>query len=51
MMNTHRSIGRAVQALRLAEAAAIAHIVSEWWHLPHTDLAVWTTHMVMSSHR
>src|SRR5262249_42907663 len=22
----------------------------EWWHLPHTNLAVWTTHMVMSSH-
>jgi hypothetical protein len=41
---------RVVQALRVAAAAAIALLVSEWWHLPHTNLAVWTTHMVMSSH-
>ncbi|HEV3164721.1 MAG TPA: FUSC family protein [Isosphaeraceae bacterium] len=45
-----RSGSRTVQALRVAGAAAIALIVSEWWHLPHTNLAVWTTHMVMSSH-
>jgi hypothetical protein len=50
MIDTPRSSGRAVQALRVAAAAAIALIVSEWWHLPHTNLAVWTTHMVMSSH-
>jgi uncharacterized membrane protein YccC len=49
-MNTPRSSRRAVQALRVAAAAAIALIVAEWWHLPHTNLAVWTTHMVMSSH-
>jgi len=50
MMNARRSSSRTVQALRVAAAAAIALIVSEWWHLPHTNLAVWTTHMVMSSH-
>src|SRR5262249_43067464 len=49
-MDTPQSGSRAVQALRVAAAAAIALIVSEWWHLPHTNLAVWTTHMVMSSH-
>jgi hypothetical protein len=50
MMNDPRSSSRAVQALRVAAAAAITLIVSEWWHLPHTNLAVWTTHMIMSSH-
>ncbi|MBV8608628.1 MAG: FUSC family protein [Singulisphaera sp.] len=50
MMDAPRSSSRTVQALRVAAAAAIALIVSEWWHLPHTNLAVWTTHMVMSSH-
>src|SRR5260370_39694818 len=50
MRNAPRSSSRAVQALRVAAAAAIALIVSEWWHLPHTNLAVWTTHMIMSSH-
>jgi hypothetical protein len=45
-----RSSSRVVQALRVAAAASIALVVSEWWHLPHTNLAVWTTHMVMSSH-
>jgi riboflavin transporter FmnP len=50
MMDTPRSSSRAVQALRVAAAAAIALIVSEWWHLPHTNLAVWTTHMIMSTH-
>src|ERR1700739_879074 len=49
-MITPRSSSRAVQALRVAAAAAIALIVAEWWHLPHTTLAVWTTHMIMSSH-
>jgi uncharacterized membrane protein YccC len=39
-----------MQALRVAAAAAIALVIAEWWHLPHTNLAVWTTHMVMSSH-
>jgi uncharacterized membrane protein YccC len=49
-MITLRSSNRAVQALRVATAAAIALITAEWWHLPHTNLAVWTTHTVMSSH-
>jgi uncharacterized membrane protein YccC len=49
-MDAPRSSRRVVQALRVAAAAAIALVVSEWWHLPHTNLAVWTTHMVMSSH-
>jgi hypothetical protein len=49
-MDTPRSSSRTVQALRVAAAAAIALVVSEWWHLPHTNLAVWTTHMIMSSH-
>jgi uncharacterized membrane protein YgaE (UPF0421/DUF939 family) len=49
MMNAPRSSSRTVQAIRVA-AAAITLIVAEWWHLPHTNLAVWTTHMVMSSH-
>jgi hypothetical protein len=31
-------------------AAAIALLVAESWHLPHTNLAVWTTHVVMSAH-
>ena len=50
MINARRSSSRTVQALRVAAAAAIALIVAEWWHLPHTNLAVWTTHRVMSSH-
>jgi uncharacterized membrane protein YccC len=49
-MPTPRPSSRAIQALRVAAAAAIALIVSEWWHLPHANLAVWTTHMIMSSH-
>jgi hypothetical protein len=49
-MGRSPSSRRVVQALRVALAAAIALVVSEWWHLPHTNLAVWTTHMVMSSH-
>jgi hypothetical protein len=39
-----------VQALRVAAAAAIALVIAEWWHLPHTNLAVWTTHMGISYH-
>jgi hypothetical protein len=31
-------------------ATTISFNVSEWWHLPHADLVVWTTHMVISSH-
>jgi uncharacterized membrane protein YccC len=50
MMDAFRSSRRAVQALRVAAAAAIALVVSESWHLPHANLAVWTTHMIMSSH-
>jgi uncharacterized membrane protein YccC len=50
MTNAHRLSRRTIQALRVAAAASIALLVSEWWHLPHTNLAVWTTHMVMSSH-
>ncbi len=38
-----------VQALRVGAAAAIALVLVEWWHLPHANLAVWTTHIVMSS--
>jgi uncharacterized membrane protein YccC len=49
-MSTPASNSRAIQALRVAAAAAIALVVAEWWHLPHANLAVWTTHMVMSSH-
>ena len=39
-----------VQALRVSVAAALTLILAEWWHLPHANLAVWTTHMVMSSY-
>src|SRR4029077_1132082 len=49
-MSTPGSKSRALQALRVAAAAVIALVVAEWWHLPHANLAVWTTHMVMSSH-
>jgi uncharacterized membrane protein YccC len=49
-MDTLRSSRRVAQALRVAAAAAVALVVAEWWHLPHANLAVWTTHMVMSSH-
>lgn len=50
MTTALRSSGRTIQALRVAAAASIALLVAEGWHLPHTNLAVWTTHMVMSSH-
>src|SRR5262249_15473434 len=50
-MDSPRSSSRALQALRVAAAASIALVVAEWWHLPHANLAVWTTHMIMSSHR
>jgi uncharacterized membrane protein YgaE (UPF0421/DUF939 family) len=49
-MNAPRSSEHAAQALRIAAAAAIALIDSESWHLPHTNLAMWTTRMIMSSH-
>src|SRR5262245_36594759 len=49
-MDTPQSSRRVVQALRVAAAAAIALVLVEWWHLPHAGIAVWTTHMVMSSH-
>jgi uncharacterized membrane protein YccC len=35
-------------ALRAAAAAALTLIVGEWFHMAHTNLAVWTTHMVMN---
>ena len=41
---------RTIQALRVALAAAVALLVSESWHLPNANLAVWTTHMIMTSH-
>ena len=41
---------RTIQAVRVGLAAAIALLVSESWHLPRTNLAVWTTHMIMTSH-
>jgi hypothetical protein len=50
MANAPRSSSRTIQALRVAAAASIALVVGESWHLPNTNLAVWTTHMVMSSH-
>jgi uncharacterized membrane protein YccC len=49
-MITPRSSSRVVQPLRVATAAALTLIIAEWWHLPHTNLAVWTTHMIMSSY-
>lgn len=50
MANAPGSSRRTAQALRVAAAASITLVVSECWHLPHTNLAVWTTHMVMSAH-
>ena len=41
---------RTVQALRVGLAAVITLLVAEAWHLPHANLAVWTTHMIMSSY-
>ncbi len=35
-------------ALRSGCAAVIALVIGERLHLPYTDLAVWTTHMVMN---
>jgi len=35
-------------ALRSGCAAVVTLIVGEWFHLAHTDLAVWTTHMVLN---
>jgi uncharacterized membrane protein YccC len=49
-MNAHRPSHRTVQALRVALAAAIVLAMAEWWHLPNANLAVWTTHVVTSSH-
>ena len=36
-------------ALRVATAAGVCLALAEWWRLPHANLAVWTTHMVMVS--
>ena len=41
---------RVLQALRVSLAAMITLLVAESWHLPHANLAVWTTHMIMTSH-
>jgi uncharacterized membrane protein YccC len=49
-MDTPRPRSRTIQALRVAAAASITLVIAGWWHLPHANLAVWTTHMVMSSH-
>ncbi len=35
-------------ALRSGFAAAITLIIGEYFHLAHTNLAVWTTHMVLN---
>jgi len=37
-------------ALRSGSAAAICLVIAESFHLPHANLAVWTTHMVMSQY-
>jgi uncharacterized membrane protein YccC len=37
-------------ALRGALAAALCLAVAEYWHLEHTNLAVWTTHMVTAQY-
>jgi uncharacterized membrane protein YccC len=38
------------QALRVALAASVCLVVVVAWRLPHGNLAVWTTHMVMSQY-
>jgi uncharacterized membrane protein YccC len=38
------------QALRVALAATLCLVVVAAWRLPHGNLAVWTTHMVMSQY-
>jgi uncharacterized membrane protein YccC len=38
------------QALRVGLAATLCLVVVEMWHLPQGNLAVWTTHMVMSQY-
>src|SRR4051812_43721033 len=37
-------------ALRTATGAALCLIVGEYFQLRHTNLAVWTTYMVMAQH-
>ena len=49
-MNAPRPRSRAIRALRVVAPAAIALIVAESWHLPHTNLVVLTIHMLMSSY-
>jgi uncharacterized membrane protein YccC len=39
-----------ISALRVAGAATLCLLVVEVWHLPHGNLAVWTTHIVMSQY-
>jgi uncharacterized membrane protein YccC len=38
-------------ALRAATAAAICLVIGEWFQLKHTNLAVWTTFMVMAQYQ
>ncbi len=42
--------GRTIQALRVGAAATIVLAVVETWWLPHANLAVYTTHVVMTTH-
>src|SRR6266446_2045653 len=37
-------------ALRTAAATALCLVVGEWCQVKHTNLAVWTTYMVMAQH-
>src|SRR5262245_44045872 len=37
-----------LQALRIATACTICLVLASWWRLERTNLAVWTTYMVMA---
>lgn len=44
------STGATIGAVRTATAAVVALICCEWFDLEHANLAVWTTHMVMTQY-
>ncbi len=53
MSNAGTITGKGVatrHALRTATGATLCLVVGEYLHIPHTNLAVWTTYMVMAQH-
>lgn len=49
-MTTPAARAATFHALRTATAVTVCLALAEWWNLPHANLAVWTTYMVMAQY-